>query len=93
MARDGFKLLQEKVASDEYDLIVADELNVALDFGLVELDPVIELIKNKPPELELVITGRNAHPDIIELADLVSEVCEIKHHYRKGVQAREGVEF
>ncbi|MCP4229944.1 MAG: cob(I)yrinic acid a,c-diamide adenosyltransferase [bacterium] len=93
MAQDGFKLLQEKVALGEYDMIVADELNVALDFGLVELGPVVELIKGKPSELELVITGRNAHPDIIELADLVSEVREIKHHYKNDVEAREGVEY
>ncbi len=93
MAQDGFKLLQEKVASGEYDMIVADELNVALDFGLVDLAPVIELIKNKPQELELVITGRNAHPEVIGLADLVSEVREVKHHYQSGVKAREGVEY
>jgi cob(I)alamin adenosyltransferase len=93
MAQDGFKLLQDKVASGEYDMIVADELNVALDFGLVELGSVIELIKNKPPELELVITGRNAHPDVTELADLVSEVREVKHHYQNGVDARKGVEY
>ncbi len=93
MAQDGFKLLQEKIGSGEYDMIVADELNVALDYGLVELEPIIDLIKNKPPELELVITGRNAHPDVVELADLVSEVREVKHHYRKGIEAREGVEY
>ena len=93
LAREGFELLRERVASGAYDLVVADELNVAVDYGLVALEEVLGLIHARPPELELVLTGRNAHPKIIEAADLVSEVLEIKHHYRAGLQAREGVEF
>jgi cob(I)alamin adenosyltransferase len=93
MAREALKLLQRRVAEADYDLIVADELNVALDFALIPLEPVLDMIRNKPPALELVITGRYANPAVIELADLVSEVHEVKHHYRAGVEAREGVEF
>jgi cob(I)alamin adenosyltransferase len=93
LARDGWELLRERVAAGEYDMIIADELNVAVDYGLVPLEEVLGLIRAKPPELELVITGRYAHPDVVELADLVSEVREIKHHYRKGLEAREAVEY
>jgi len=93
MAREALTLLREKVASGEYDMIIADEINVALDFGLIELEPVLELINEKTADLELVFTGRNAHPKIIEAADLVSEVREVKHHYKNGVPAREGVEY
>lgn len=93
MARDALRLLEENVKSGNYDMIIADEINVALDFGLIELGPVLELIYNKPTGLELVFTGRDAHPEMIEAADLVSEVREVKHHYKNGVPAREGVEY
>jgi len=93
LAREAWELLQEKISAGSYDMIIADELNVALDFGLVELQAVLEMIRNKPPELELVITGRYAHPKVIELADLVSEIKEIKHHYQAGIGAREAVEY
>jgi cob(I)alamin adenosyltransferase len=93
MARDALRLLEENIASGDYDMIIADEINVALDFGLIELGPVLELINSRPAALELVFTGRDARPELIEAADLVSEVREIKHHYRDGVSAREGVEY
>lgn len=93
LAREAWELLQKKIATGSYDMIIADELNVALDFGLVELQAVLEMIRNKPPELELVITGRYAHTKVIEIADLVSEIKEIKHHYQAGIEAREAVEY
>jgi cob(I)alamin adenosyltransferase len=74
------------------DLLILDELNVALDFGLVSLGEVKDFLAEKPEKMEIVITGRNAHPDIIELADLVTEMREVRHYYRKGVQARQGIE-
>jgi cob(I)alamin adenosyltransferase len=93
LAREGWKLLLERVASGDYDMVVADELNVAVDYGLVALEDVLELMRTKPPELELVITGRYARPEVVALADLVSEVREIKHPYQAGMDAREGVEY
>lgn len=93
MARDALRLLVDKVKAADYDMVIADEINVALDFGLIKLEPVLELINDKPPGLELVLTGRNAPPEIMEAADLVSEVHEIKHHFKEGVSAREGVEY
>ncbi len=80
------------VSSGDFDLVVLDELNCAVDFDLVELDAVKELIRSKAAHTELVITGRNAHPDIIDLADLVTEMCEIKHYFNAGQAARVGIE-
>jgi len=73
--------------------VILDEINVALEFKLVPLDEVLEIIRNKPREVDLILTGRYAPPEIIEAADMVSEVREIKHHYAKGVKERAGIEF
>ena len=93
LARQGLKLVKEALASKEYQMIILDEINVALDFKLVALEEVLDMIRNKPKEIDLVLTGRYAPPEIIELADTVSEVREIKHHYSKGVKERAGIEF
>ncbi|PLX83353.1 MAG: cob(I)yrinic acid a,c-diamide adenosyltransferase [Desulfuromonas sp.] len=92
MAREGFARARKMVASGEFDLIVLDELNCAVDFGLVPLDGVKEMIQEKAPLTELVLTGRGAHPDIMELADLVTEMREVKHYYNSGQHARTGIE-
>lgn len=92
MAQAAFTRARMLVASGDYDLVVLDELNCAVDFDLVELDAVKELIRNKPAHTELVITGRNVHPEIVELADLVTEMREIKHYYNAGQPARVGIE-
>ncbi len=84
---------REIVTSGAYDLVVLDELNGALGFGLVDLEQVLELIALRPVEMELVLTGRNAHPQVVEAADLVTEMREIKHYYRAGVPARTGIEM
>ncbi|MDI6807898.1 MAG: cob(I)yrinic acid a,c-diamide adenosyltransferase [Candidatus Eisenbacteria bacterium] len=93
LARDGFEKARNAVLSGDYDLVILDEINVAVDFGLIGVDEVISLIEKKPERLELILTGRNAHARIVELADLVSEMKEVKHHYRKGIPARKGIEF
>ena len=93
LAQAGIARAREIVAGGEYDFVVLDEINVALDFGLVSLKQVLELIGARPPHVELVLTGRSAHPEIVMVADLVSEVLKIKHHYDAGVEAREGIEF
>ncbi len=92
LAQSAFARAQMLVASGDYDLVVLDELNCAIDFNLVELEAVKELIRSKPAHTELVITGRNVHPDIIELADLVTEMREIKHYFNAGQAARVGIE-
>ena len=92
MARKGFDKAIEMVRSGEYDLIVLDELNCVVDYGMIPLQEVRELIRLKAPHTELVLTGRNAHPDIVALADLVTEMREVKHYYNSGQHARTGIE-
>ena len=93
LARQGLKLAKEALASKEYQMVILDEINVALDFKLIPLEEVLDLISNKPDEIDLVLTGRYAPQEIIDLADTVSEVKEIKHHYSKGIKERAGIEF
>ena len=93
LARQGLKLAQEALASKEYQMVILDEINVALDFKLIPLEEVLDLIRNKPDAIDLVLTGRYAPQEIIDLADTVSEVKEIKHHYSKGIKERAGIEF
>ncbi|MDA8210700.1 MAG: cob(I)yrinic acid a,c-diamide adenosyltransferase [Clostridia bacterium] len=93
LARRGLEVARNAAASGEYQLIILDEINVALDFHLLALEEVIQFIREKPPRLDLILTGRRAAPEIVGLADLVSEIVEIKHHYTAGVEAREGIEF
>jgi cob(I)alamin adenosyltransferase len=92
-AQAALQQAREIVASGEYDLVVLDELNSALGFGLVDLEQVLELITLRPAEMELVITGRNAHPQVVAAADLVTEMREIKHYYQAGMPARTGIEM
>ncbi len=81
------------LADKAADLVVLDEVNVALAYGLLELDEVLALLDARPDDVELILTGRGAHPDILERADLVTEMCKIKHPYDRGIQARKGIEF
>ena len=88
-------LLQAKklLTSGEYDLFICDEINGAVGFGLIDVEQVLELISLRPEKVELVLTGRNAHERVIEAADLVTEMREIKHYYKAGVPARAGIEM
>ena len=74
-------------------MIILDEINVAVDYNLIPLEEVLKLMRDKPKDLELVLTGRYAHPEIIKNADLVTEMLEIKHPYQKGVLARKGIDY
>lgn len=93
LALEGLALAKKVVAENYYDLVILDEINVALDFKLVPLKDVLELIKNKPEEMELVLTGRYAPREIIEMGDVVSNVTLVNHPYYHGVEARQGIEF
>jgi cob(I)alamin adenosyltransferase len=81
------------VNSGEFDMVIFDELNVALDFTLLNLEDVIKKIKEKPKDVEIIITGRNASMEIMAIADLITEMKEIKHPLHKGVKARIGIEY
>lgn len=92
MIGDGFAEAKEMVMSGDFDMVVLDEINCAMYFGLLSIDEVLDLIRNKPAHTELILTGRYAPDEIIEAADLVTEMREIKHYYNEGVQARKGIE-
>jgi len=93
LAKKGLDTARKAIMSGKYDMVILDEINVALDFKLINLKEVIDLIKNKPPALNLILTGRYAPEGIIKLADTVSEVKEIKHHYAAGIKDRAGIEY
>lgn len=92
IANEALEHVRDILKRGEYDIVILDEINVALKFGLVRLKDVVELIKIKPAHVELILTGRYAHPEIIELADLVTEMKPVKHYYDRGIEAREGIE-
>ncbi len=91
--KKGWELAKKVIKNDEYNLVILDEANIAIDLGLIDLDEVIDVLKNKPDEMEIVLTGRNANPKIIEIAHLVSEISPVKHYWDTGIAARKGIEY
>ncbi len=92
-ANEALTLAEEKVKSGEYDVVILDEINVALNLKLIEIGRVMEMLTTKPNHVELVLTGRSAPDMLIKAADLVTEMREIKHPYNKGFSARRGIEY
>ena len=93
LAEEGFLLAKKAIESGEYDIVILDEINMAVDFGLISLSDLLQLVDSKPGTVELVLTGRNARPELLDKADLVTEMVERKHYYVKGVPARKGIEM
>ena len=93
LARQGMDKAWEIVRGAKHDLLILDEINVVADFGMVPTDEVLDLARARPRWMDLVATGRNAPAPLVELADTVSEVREIKHHYKKGIESRAGMEY
>jgi cob(I)alamin adenosyltransferase len=93
LAKEAFLFAKGVVDGGEFDVVVLDEVNVAVHLGLLDAKDVVELIKKKPKHVELVLTGRYALPEVVDLADLVTEMREIKHPFRKGFKPRKGIEF
>lgn len=91
-ARKAFEFARDQILSKKYHIVVLDEINIALDKKLLRLKEVTDLIKQKPPDVHLILTGRGAPKKLIQLADLVSEVQEIKHPFKKGIPAQKGIE-
>ncbi len=91
-ARKGFNEVRRIIASEQYDLVVLDEINTAAHYNLVSVEDILALVDAKPAGTEIVLTGRYADERVIERADLVTEMKEIKHYFRKGVKARKGIE-
>ena len=89
----GWNLAKKAIENDEYQLIILDEANIAIDLGIFDVDEVVDVLKNKPDNMEIVLTGRNAHPKIIEIAHLVSNIEPVKHYWDTGIAARKGIEY
>jgi len=93
LALAGLEAVKKIISSKKHQLIILDEINIAVKYKLIPLGDLIELIKKTPRNIEIILTGRYAHSEILDLADLVSEIKEIKHYYNLGVKARRGIEY
>jgi len=93
VARKGFELAKEKIASDRYDLIILDEITYLSNYKFIDIEELIEVLKDKPERLNIILTGRDADPKLIKIADTVTEMKKIKHCFDKGIKAKKGIEF
>lgn len=84
---------REIIRAQQADIVVLDEVNVALHYGLLDLEAVLAVLEERPPTVELILTGRHAHPELIDRADLVTEMRKVKHPYDRGIEGRQGIEF
>lgn len=91
--KHGWQIAKNAIQNNEYQLIILDEINIAIDLKILDIDEVVDVLKNKPKNMEIVLTGRNAHPKAIEIAHLVSKIEPVKHYWDTGIPAREGIEF
>ncbi|MBI4823291.1 MAG: cob(I)yrinic acid a,c-diamide adenosyltransferase [Nitrospirae bacterium] len=92
-AQSAIKLAREKMLSENFDILILDEINNALQLGLVDLSQLLELINDKPPSMHLILTGRDAHPDVIKRAHTVTEMKEIRHAFDKGIKPEKGIDY
>lgn len=94
LARLGWEEASDEIGKGEYDVIILDELNYVLSYGLLPLDPVLQALSSRPQGLHVVVTGRNAPEELIQIADLVTEMVQVKHPYQdKGIKAQKGIEY
>lgn len=93
IAQEAIKVSKEKIQSGNYNIVILDEVNYAINLGLVDVNDVLDLIKSKPENLNLVLTGNHAKKEIIDAADLVTEMKEIKHPFKSGIKAKKGIDF
>jgi len=92
-AHDALTVARERIHAGSWDIVVLDEINIAVQLGLIDIRDVLDLVRSKPPELHLILTGRDAHPDLVSAADLVTEMRDIKHPYKAGVTAQKGIDY
>lgn len=93
MAKDLWKVAKEKIVSGNYDMVILDELTYTLQYGWLEIDEVLDVLRQRPEKLHVIITGRNAPQSLIDFADAAVEIMDIKHHRRQGIKAQAGIEF
>jgi cob(I)alamin adenosyltransferase len=93
LAAEGLALARKAIKDGACDMLILDEINVAVDYGLVKLEDALALLASRPPAMEIILTGRYAPAEFLEIADLVTEMREVKHHYASGKEMREGIEY
>ena len=93
IAKEAIKISNEKIQSGKYDIVILDEINYAVNLDLISVKDVLNLIKSKPQKVDLVLTGNYAKDEVIEIADLVTEMREIKHPFQRGIKAKKGIDF
>lgn len=93
LAQGCWKQCQDVIESNQYDLVILDELTYPINYGWIPVETVVNVLKNKNPDMHIVITGRNAPKELIEIADLVSDIQDIKHPMKKGIKAQTGIEM
>lgn len=93
IAKEAIKISNEKIQSGKYDIVILDEINYAVNLNLISVDDVLQLIKSKPEQVDLVLTGNYAKKEVIKVADLVTEMREIKHPFQRGIKAKKGIDF
>ena len=93
LARECWALAREKIESAAYDLVVLDEITYPITYGWLKADEVISVLRERPADMHIIMTGRNAAPELAEFADLVTEMTEVKHPYQQGIKAQRGIDF
>jgi cob(I)alamin adenosyltransferase len=93
LVEEAWQFASEKIRSGEFDMVILDEINYAIRYKMLDPEKVLQALKEKPEMVHVILTGRNAHPSIVEFADLVTEMREVKHPYQKGIAAQRGIEY
>jgi cob(I)alamin adenosyltransferase len=93
VAREAWDFAKERILAGADDMVILDEINYAIDYGYVDLPEVLDTLQTRPKDVHVVLTGRKARPELIERADLATEMVELKHPYKKGIKAQRGIEF
>ncbi len=93
MVREAWRAAQEEILSGNYDVVILDEINYALSYGFLPVTDIVDFLKNKPPMLHVILTGRDAKPEIIEIADIVTEMRQIKHPFEQGISLKRELSF
>ena len=93
LVEEAWRFAEQQIRSGEYDLVILDEINYAVSYKMLDPEAVARALREKPEAVHVILTGRNAHPSIVECADLVTEMREVKHPYQKGIAAQRGIEY
>ena len=93
LVQEAWQFSRDNILSGRYDVVILDEINYAISYKMLEAHAVVETLQRKPEMVHVILTGRNAHPALVELADMVTEMREIKHPYQKGIVAQRGIEY